>query len=254
MIKRLLLIIGIGIGSVFFQVAPGVAADSGSDFTEANKYYAAGNFKKAAETYERIVRSGNASGAVYYNLGNAYLKNGQKGEAVLAYRRAQRMIPRDEDVRWNLNVVRAALQDRAEQSEDNILIYGTKRVIHRVTMNEVALLVALSLGLWFLLSLIVFFVEGAKVWTGLLRGLAVIVFFAAAVLMTLKFLDTKEPRVIILDPEVTAYYGPSDKESKAFVLHEGAEVRLVDRMTDWYYIRFGGKNNGWISKNSCEII
>ena len=52
------------------------------------------------------------------NLGNAALKLGQKGEAFLAYRRAERLIPRDKDLRWNTAVLKSALADRIESDYD----------------------------------------------------------------------------------------------------------------------------------------
>ena len=49
-------------------------------------------------------------------------------------------------------------------------------------------------------------------------------------------------------------YGPSEKETKAFVLHEGALARVIDQTDEWYYIFLQDKNNGWVLKKSCEIV
>jgi len=58
----------------------------------------------------------------------------------------------------------------------------------------------------------------------------------------------------VLYKEVTARYGPSDKETKAFVLHEGASAKVLDQTDGWYYIFLQDKNTGWVSKKSCAII
>ena len=53
-----------------------------------------------------MVRAGAASPAVYFNLGNAFFKQGQIGRAIAAYHSAQTVDPRDPDVRANLGFAR----------------------------------------------------------------------------------------------------------------------------------------------------
>jgi len=43
-------------------------------FESANKLYGQGKFAEAASAYEQILKSGRASTAVYFNLGNAFLR------------------------------------------------------------------------------------------------------------------------------------------------------------------------------------
>ena len=45
-------------------------------FTQANAQYAEGNYAQAAEQYEQIIAQ-QPSAEVYYNLGNAYFKQGE---------------------------------------------------------------------------------------------------------------------------------------------------------------------------------
>ena len=87
-----------------------------------------------------------------------------------------------------------------------------------------------------------------------LRPLALVLLVVSAVLLGAQWWDTKEPRVVVLDKEVNAYYGPSDSEAKAFVLHEGAEGKVLDASGDWLYITLKNKNTGWIRKSSSETI
>ena len=60
-------------------------------FAEANALYADGDYKSAAERYERILRGGFANADVQYNLANARYRSGDTGKAVLAYERALRL-------------------------------------------------------------------------------------------------------------------------------------------------------------------
>jgi tetratricopeptide (TPR) repeat protein len=64
-------------------------------FIRANGLYGDGKYAEATAAYEQILAQGIESGAVQYNLGNAYLKAGDVGHAVLAGARAgsSRAIP-----------------------------------------------------------------------------------------------------------------------------------------------------------------
>ena len=74
---------------------------------EAEKAYHQEQFEQAREYYLRLVKRGGASGAVLYNLATVELRRGEVGWAVLFYRRAALLLPRDGDVRENLQLARA---------------------------------------------------------------------------------------------------------------------------------------------------
>ena len=75
-------------------------------FFRANALYADGRYGDAAAEYERVLATGVASANTWFNLGNARLKAGQIGPAVLAYKRAARLAPGDPDIRANLAFAR----------------------------------------------------------------------------------------------------------------------------------------------------
>src|SRR6266540_3346257 len=70
-----------------FFVSP-VFAQSDAEFAKANQDYAQNNFKEAISGYETLVRSGQWSANAFYNLGNAYFREGDFGRAILNYERA----------------------------------------------------------------------------------------------------------------------------------------------------------------------
>src|SRR5882672_4567327 len=53
------------------------ADDVSTAFDQANKLYEEGKFTEAAAAYEKMLRQGRASPALYFNLGNAFFKAGQ---------------------------------------------------------------------------------------------------------------------------------------------------------------------------------
>jgi hypothetical protein len=231
-----------------------VAASTTSVFTEANAKYRQGDFKEAAALYQKMVQTGNASGAVYYNLGNANMRLGQKGEALLFYERALKIVPRDKDLRWNVQVLRGALTDRIEDNTSNALLTPIERLLEQVTLDEVTLAFSAGLALLALFGFAAIFAPAARGALRPVRSLALLCVLLSALAFAGKWSLGKDPVAVVLDPEVTAYYGPSDKETKAFVLHEGAEGKVLDESSDWLYLSLKNKNTGWIRKNSCEIV
>jgi len=81
-------------------------------FDEANNFFIKENYKKSIELYELILRSGQENSAVFYNLGNSYYRSENIGQAIWAYRNANRLSPRDEDIVHNLKVAEANKIDR----------------------------------------------------------------------------------------------------------------------------------------------
>src|SRR5262245_41102750 len=122
------------------------ASQSGdSAFESANRLYEQGKFTEAASAYQKLVQSGYASTAVYFNLGNAFFKAGQIGQAVAAYRQAERISPRDPDLRANLQFARNQIQG------PTLGIPAWQRWLGKLSLNEWTLLAAGAVWVWFLL-------------------------------------------------------------------------------------------------------
>ena len=58
------------------------------------------------------------SAALYYNLGNAYYRKNDITQAIIAYERALKLSPSDEDTRYNLQLAQAKTIDRLSSESD----------------------------------------------------------------------------------------------------------------------------------------
>src|SRR6266480_2103180 len=85
---------------------PFLMAQPAAQFAKANQEYAAGNFKSAIAGYEELVRSGQDTPNVFYNLGNAYFRQNSFGHAILNYERALALEPHHPEAQANLRVAR----------------------------------------------------------------------------------------------------------------------------------------------------
>ena len=233
-------------------VAPAHAALSA--FEEANARYQSGDFKKARELYEKLAHAERPTAAIYYNLGNAYFRLGEKGKALIAYERALKGTPRDADIRWNLAILKSVLADRVNEGNENFVLFALKKRAKSFTIDELNILFTLSLLLFAVCMGVVFVFPSSKPFFGFVQTLLVLFMVAAAVLWFLEWRDVREPSIGVLAKEVSAHYGPSYKETKAFVLHEGAEAKVRDETDKWYFIALPDGNSGWIPKDSCEMV
>ncbi|MCR4319495.1 MAG: hypothetical protein NUV74_04045, partial [Candidatus Brocadiaceae bacterium] len=98
--------------------------DANEKYLQAAKNIAARNnqeaelkLKEAASQYETILTHGFEHGQIYYNLGNTYYRKGELGRAILNYRKAQRLIPRNADLNANLRLAKNSTEDKELPNE-----------------------------------------------------------------------------------------------------------------------------------------
>jgi len=123
------------------------AEDLSAGFNQANKLYEQNKFAEAADAYEKLIHTGSVSPALYFNLGNAYFKAGQTGRAIVAYRQAETISPRDPAVRANLRFA------RNQVSNGNPALPGSRwtRWLRTLTLNEWSVAASVTLAVFFLL-------------------------------------------------------------------------------------------------------
>src|SRR5712664_2945880 len=81
-------------------------AQAEGDFTKANQEYAQGHFKEGISGYEALIRDGQWSANVFYDLGNAYFRVGDFGRAILNYERALALAQHHPEATANLQIAR----------------------------------------------------------------------------------------------------------------------------------------------------
>ncbi|MDQ6624878.1 MAG: tetratricopeptide repeat protein, partial [Verrucomicrobiota bacterium] len=87
-------------------LASSASAQQSDGFAKGNEEYAAGKFREAIELYDGVVRDGQLSAALFYNLGNAWYRAEDLGRAILNYERALALQPRHPEALANLRLVR----------------------------------------------------------------------------------------------------------------------------------------------------
>jgi tetratricopeptide (TPR) repeat protein len=231
-----------------FLSAPTLLAEPlSAGFNAANQLYEQGKFAEAAASYEQLLQGGQVSAALYFNLGNAAFKSSQIGRAIAAYRHAQRLAPRDPDVRANLQFARNQVQG------PTLAVGRWQRWLNRFTLNEWTLMAGIALWPLFLLLALAQWRPALK---PVLRRPILAV--AAATLLLVGCLaaalgQTRSLRLaIVVKPDAVVRAGWFNESKEAFTVHDGAELRVLDQNDKWLQVRADPLRLGWLPRE--EVI
>ena len=222
-------------------------------FQKGNENYEAGNFDQAIEEYERIVDLGIKNPKVFYNLGNAYFRKNQHGKAVLNYRRALSLDPRDEDSIANLRFVKLFTLDKIEEQRVNPLSNLLRWFLNLWNVDELTILASLSYCLSIVFGILILFRRSRKalLW-GLTILLVIFVIFSSSLGTKLYFNSLKNG--VLIAPQVEVRSGPGEDYTLQFTGHEGLEFQIKGQAESWYRILLLNGVKGWIPKEAVEII
>jgi len=225
------------------------AADVSTGFDAANRLYEQGKFSEAASAYEQVIQSGTVSPALYFNLGNAFFKAGQLGRAIAAYRAAEKIAPRDPDVRANLQFVRGRVQNPAISVSTN----RWQQWLATLTINEWAMFTAVVLWVWMALLVLLQFRPALKqslrtaIWCG---GVATLAFGGC---LGAAWSSHSDRTVIVIAQDVVLHNGPLDEAPTGATIHDGAELNVLDTKNDWLQVRVDNQRVGWLKRDQVVL-
>jgi tetratricopeptide (TPR) repeat protein len=223
-------------------------ADFSAGFEAANKLYEESKFAEAAAAYEKLAQSGQVSEPLYFNLGNAWFKAGKIGRAIAAYRAAERIAPRDPDVRANLQFA------RNQTPAPTLAPSRWQRWLGRLTLNEWTVLAAVALWLWLLpLALLQWRPALKPAFRIYLYCLATaVVLLCACAFAALKEARLARPAIVIV-PETSVRFTPLPESATAFTLHDGAELRVLDQKDECLQVTAGPRRTGWVQRSQVLL-
>ena len=234
------------------------AKDLDSLWTAGVQAYTDGKFSDASAAWTSIEESGQKSAKLYYNLGNAWFKQGNYPKAILNYERALRLDPSYSDARYNLEFTSNFVQDKIEPVPEFILKSVARKVCYVMGSNAwaviflVLLAAALVMGLLFLLGSSV-----GKRRAGFYCGIVLLLLSAGALSFSIwqKSDSVKTDMAIVMSPVSSVKSSPSSGSSKdLFVIHEGTKVTILDEVGSWKNIALADGRQGWITSNELEVI
>lgn len=219
-------------------------------FINGIKQYKAGEFKDAAASFETIA-AGVVNPDLFYNIGNAYLKADDLGNAILWYERAKRLAPEDPDLLFNLAYANTLVKDKIDSpvTLTDILFFWQGLVplkwlqagaivaswlfflwagVQRFRKKSIFA----GMGWWLITLLVVLsLVSGMEDYRGRAKNMAVIVQNTAAVRS-----------------------GIMETSTKLFELHAGTRVQVKAHKNGYLKIRLAKGRIGWVKPGAAKVI
>jgi len=224
---------------------------------QGNALYQEGKYAEALEAYKQVEASGYENGPLYYNMGNCHYKLQNIGYAVLYYERALKLLPGDEEVRFNLDLANLQVVDKITPLPEFILFRITRFATHLLPLK------ALS---WATAGLYIAFMALLSLWVLSRRRGARIVSFRLGVFFGIVFAvflftlagrmvqDRKDVEAVVLADKVDAMSAPGGEGIEVFSLHEGTKVRIDNTSGEWVEIALADGKVGWVQREALETI
>lgn len=205
------------------------------------------DYRASAALFESLLADGYRNGAVYYNLGNAYVRAGDYGRAISAYRKAKPYRPRDPYLEANLRQAIASAPGHLPGPPppwwSHVLFWSGSLSFPEKAYSAFAgaLFAALAACLALLLR------RPRLFWVGV-AGLVV-----AAVMSLdagLAYSEVAGARLGVVTHETVARKGIGKDYEPAFdqPLKDGAEFTVLSRNGDWVFGHFEGIGDGWLRR------
>ncbi len=219
-------------------------------FDAANRLYEQGRYREAAAAYEALLAQGIVSPALYFNLGNAWFKAGAAGRAIGNYRLAERLAPRDPDIRANLRLTRELVRGQPPPAAP-----WWRRGSQRLTLDEWAGVTGGAVWLGF----------GALVW-GELRparrrlcrrwaaGSAALAMVAGAALAVQWAERRLRVEAVVIAREAVVRYGPLEVSPELQKVEDGTELVVLDQKDHWLQVTGLPRGTGWIRQTDVWVL
>jgi tetratricopeptide (TPR) repeat protein len=227
-------------------------------YQRGNLLYQEGDIGGAIGAYLSVLDAGFESGDLYFNLGNAYYKEGDLGRAILSYERALRLMPRDPDVKANLELARSLTADEIEPLPRfwvfSAFSWWVSFLPRRMLILTLALTYLLSMtGLCLRILSSRPALQASGTWLSAGSGVLLLLFLAT--FLAREGLLGRSERGIVLVEEVSVQSAPSpDDNLTLFQIHEGTRVRIDQRTDTWSEVVLDDGKVGWIPTDVFEII
>jgi tetratricopeptide (TPR) repeat protein len=232
-----------------FAIASPVVAQSDAEFAKANQDYAQNNFKEAISGFESLVRSGQWSANVFYNLGNAYFRAGDFGRAILNYERALALERHHPEATANLQIARD--EARALEMQQS----WPERHLQFASINQYVITAAAAfwVGLFCVIGLIFARRRSAAIIALLMFSFLV---FVIAILAIYQLDHGSKGRslAIVTGKDVQARLATADTANSVLALPPGSEVKILSTRGDWVYAALPNNLRGWIPAKDAEPV
>ncbi len=244
-----------------------VAATSATLSQQADSAYMTEDYATAADLYKRSLAEEATTPDTYYNLGNAYWRNGEAGNAIISYERALRLDPSHEDARPNLQFVRTKIQDLPE--DDSAFLSNLHDSITSwMTPNAWAWTAfVLFLAVAGMVALYIFSSGVMLRKTGFFGGIVLLCLCLYSIIVAAQTASAhhRHDEAVVVVPTTLLSSTPKASQGsadKVVAIHEGTKVQVVDSVMvpgvegaeQWYDVKINNSTRAWLRAKDVRRI
>ena len=244
--------------SIFnFQLSTSFAQQPEALMQQGNEAYQKSDFPKAIESYTAILDAGYENADLYYNLGNAYFRMEEYGQAILNYHRALHLRPNFREARQNLELAESRTNDQITPLPEFFLSRWLTALIQWLSPQgwRIAVLIILLITC---ATVVFFFLSHDYRWRkgtliGAIVSLLLLVLTSVCAISSSHRFNRHDQAVVTL-PMIVVKGSPDPDSVDKLVLHEGTVVTIDETIGDWHKIHIADGNTGWLPLNEITII
>lgn len=224
---------------------------------QGNAAYRNAHYQAAVKAYTEVLDDGFVSADLYYNLGNAYYRLDELGQAILYYERALRLRPNFRDARENLELAQSKTEDRISPLPELFIVQWARAVVNLFSTTGwriVLLLFLLITGA----AVVCFFVgNNYRLRKASLIGgsitLVLTLLCIVCCISSIRYANAHDS-AIVTQPLAVIKSSPEQEGMDKYVLHEGTRLKLNEEVGDWYKVTLPDGNSGWAEATDITVI
>ena len=224
---------------------------------EAENAYKNQDYQTAITMYESFLTKGESSAFLYFNLGNAYFKNGDLAKAILNYEKAALLEPNDSDIEHNLNFAYNNQLDNIEHLAPGFLPRVFQSLYHLFAVDTWAIL-GIIFSILFCVAICIFLF--AQQFSR--RRIALITLICSFILGVTSVSCaqsrhaelTSHEYAIVIEPTTSIKTEPIITATDLATIHGGIKVKIVNEAFGWLKVQLGNGKEGWILAQNIERI
>lgn len=274
--------------AVLFTVFPGISsAGSGREvrkgelpaletiIAEADTAYVHADYDRTIQLYRQVIDSTGVSASLLYNLGNAYYKSGNEGEARLCLERAKRLDPSDKHISQNLDYIASRVEDanKAEMkgkkgsvAPDEPGFFGrlNDKISVDTPSDSWAEMAAMAFVLLICALAVYFFATNVRLKKIGFFSALIFIFFSVIFIifaeMAANHFDNKDEAVLMQFKATLSAEPENNAATVGFPLHRGTKLHILDSEinadgeVEWYKVELNHNNIGWIPADAVTVI
>ncbi|AKC18391.1 tetratricopeptide repeat protein [Flavobacterium psychrophilum] len=226
-------------------------------FDKGNNLYQKGNYQEAITVYESVVKSGQQSAELYFNLGNCYYKLNKVAPAIFNFEKALLLNPNDSEIRNNLAFAQKMTIDEVVETPK----VGFAKIIRDFTSSyhyDTWAWIAIVFSVLFLICFVGYYFSNTTMLKRIFFTSMLFILLFAMVSVFAGFFEKNQSnndRPAIVFADITLVKSePKSTAQDAFVLHAGTKVFVLESLNNYKKIQLLDLKEGWIEKSAIKEL